>query len=328
MTGTGVPGSLSARPPREWLEPLLEALPAARVAVFGDFALDAYWMVEGDSGELSLETGLPVVRVRSQRYAPGGAANVVANLRDLGVGRVRAVGVLGDDLFGRELEALLAGAGADVRALRPRQADWLTQVFAKPLDAGREQRRLDFGSFNELSRDARRSLELDLEQAVEESDVVILNQQVPRGVSTPAMIATLNAVIARHPGRRFVVDSRDRPGAYAGSVLKINDVELLLLAGAERRTRPIPLELTRRAALAVHAGTGEPLFITRGEEGILVVDQGAVHVVGGHPQPGPVDPVGAGDTAVSALAAALAAGADGVRAAELANAAAAISVRK
>ena len=68
--------------------------------------------------------------------------------------------------------------------------------------------------------------------------------------------------------------------------------------------------------------------MTRGEHGLLVADAAGVHVIHGIQVLDPVDPVGAGDTVVAALAAALAGGADIVTAATLANLAASITVRK
>ena len=95
----------------EWLEESLTAITEARVAVFGDFCLDCYWLIDPNLAELSLETQLPVHRVRQQRYSLGGAGNVAANLVDLGVGQVRAVGLVGGDLFGGRILELGGVAG-------------------------------------------------------------------------------------------------------------------------------------------------------------------------------------------------------------------------
>jgi len=73
------------------------------VAVIGDFCLDVYWTIDRSASEISLETGLKTEPVRLQRYAPGGAGNVVMNLAALGVRQVYPVGVLGNDPFGGEL---------------------------------------------------------------------------------------------------------------------------------------------------------------------------------------------------------------------------------
>src|ERR1039458_6878325 len=71
------------------LDLLLQSMHKAKVAVAGDFCLDAYWHLDEGPEEESIETGLPVHRVTDQRYSPGGAGNVVANLVALGVGQVR-----------------------------------------------------------------------------------------------------------------------------------------------------------------------------------------------------------------------------------------------
>src|SRR5208282_6035486 len=75
----------------------LDNLSQVSVAVIGDFCLDFYWMIDRSASEISLETGLKTEPVRLQRYAPGGAGNVVMNLAALGVQQVYPVGILGND---------------------------------------------------------------------------------------------------------------------------------------------------------------------------------------------------------------------------------------
>ena len=48
----------------ERMQGLLERMPQATVAVFGDFCVDGYWTLGREESELSIETGLPVRRVR------------------------------------------------------------------------------------------------------------------------------------------------------------------------------------------------------------------------------------------------------------------------
>ena len=298
-------------PYHNWLQECLARLPQARVGVFGDFCLDAYWLIDPDEGELSVETALPVRRVRRQRYSPGGAGNVATNLAALGVAEVRAVGLAGEDLFGRRLLALLEGIGVDTEGMLTGGEGWQTMVYAKPCVGERELNRIDFGTFNEISSADIDALAERLDAAAGECDAVVLNQQVPRGVSVPAMIQRINDVIAAHPACTFLVDSRHRPQQYRGAALKVNAREAAALCVAPEAT----------------VGA-QPVFITRGANGILVVAADGMHEVAGIGSPGPVDPVGAGDTVAAALAAALGSGSDPVTAARLANLAAAVTVRK
>ena len=89
-------------------------------------------------------------RVRSQRYSLGGAGNVVANLIDLGVGRVQAIGVVGTDLFGAELLRSWPSAVPKCDKMVIAE-DWQTMVYAKPCREDEEESRIDFGAFNVLT---------------------------------------------------------------------------------------------------------------------------------------------------------------------------------
>ena len=72
----------------------------------------------------------------------------------------------------------------------------------------------------------------------------------------------------------------------------------------------------------------QPVFISRGHDGIVVADGDDVHVVPGMDVPPPTDAVGAGDTVTATLAAVLGSGGDPITAARLANLAAAVTVSK
>jgi rfaE bifunctional protein kinase chain/domain len=312
-----------------WLEEALRRLADARVTVFGDFCLDAYWLVDPDESELSVETGLPVRRVRTQRYSPGGAGNVAVNLTALGVREVRAVGLIGDDAFGRLLTGLLQERGVDTAGLLRCQYDWQTMVFAKPHVAGEEQHRIDFGGFNEVRPETAAALAAELDRAAASSTAVILNQQVPAGTSPPHVIERLLEVVAARPRLPFVVDSRHRAELYRGASLKVNAHEAARLCGEPRAlTERVPDEAVRRHAAELSRRTGRPVFVTRGERGILAADAAGIEDVPGIQILEQTDPVGAGDTVVAALAAAVGSGADARTAARLANIAASVTVRK
>ena len=76
----------------------------ARLLVVGDLMLD-YW-VWGTVSRISPEAPVPVVDIAHHSYTPGGAANVVANLKTLGA-KVDLLGVVGADDIGRRLRVML-----------------------------------------------------------------------------------------------------------------------------------------------------------------------------------------------------------------------------
>ena len=53
-----------------------------KIAVIGDLMLDKY--VYGEVERISQEAPIPIIRVTDEKYAPGGAANVAANISTLG----------------------------------------------------------------------------------------------------------------------------------------------------------------------------------------------------------------------------------------------------
>jgi rfaE bifunctional protein kinase chain/domain len=324
MSGSGN-GKTSVAELRE----LLARMSQARVCVFGDFCLDAYWVIDGHEYELSAETRFPVQHVREQRYSLGGAGNVVANLAALGVGQVRGIGLIGDDLFGWELRRLIGKLGVNAQGLLVRP-EWQTGVFGKPHRLGQEHNRIDFGAFSELSPPLIDELAATLDAAAGHSDVVIINQQLPRGVTTAAMIERINAVIAGHPGTRFIVDSRDRAGLFRGATLKMNVREAAGLLGRDDlRPDEVPLLDVQKLARAICERTKRPAFITCGPGGIVVSDGRRARRMPGVVMAGQeLDTVGAGDTVVSAVAAAIAVGGDEWSAARLANLAASVTIRK
>ena len=59
---------------------ILDRIKETQIAVYGDFCLDAYWMLDPAGSEVSVETGLQAQAVKRHYYSLGGASNVVANL--------------------------------------------------------------------------------------------------------------------------------------------------------------------------------------------------------------------------------------------------------
>src|ERR1700733_2820740 len=79
---------------------LIGAFPQQTIGVVGDFVLDEF--VSGEISRVSREAPVLILRHRRTESYPGGAANAVFNLADLGA-RVLPVGVVGDADAGRQL---------------------------------------------------------------------------------------------------------------------------------------------------------------------------------------------------------------------------------
>jgi phosphoglycolate phosphatase-like HAD superfamily hydrolase len=110
---------------------------------------------------------------------------------------------------------------------------------------------------------------------------------------------------------------------------KLNDREALRLCGREGDADdPVPRQDAERAAETLHERWKTDVFLTRGSRGMLVRDSRGMEEVPGLQIMGRIDTVGAGDSALAGIAAALAAGRDGREAAVLGNFAAGVTVQK
>jgi bifunctional ADP-heptose synthase (sugar kinase/adenylyltransferase)/phosphoglycolate phosphatase-like HAD superfamily hydrolase len=307
---------------------ILSELPALRVGVVGDLCLDVYLRVEPEASEVSVETGLATQPVARQRYSLGGAGNVAANLRVMGIGTVRAFGLTGRDPYGGELRRLLHAAGVLSEGLGTQTEGWQTHAYTKVYVGEQEQPRLDYGNFNTLAPDTAAALLADVEARLPELDVLIINQQVTRGIHTQEFRRELQARLARHPSVLSIVDSRAYSAEFPLSLHKLNGREAAALCGVPAGQGPFPAEQASRLADTLYERWGRPLFLTRGENGCLVRDADGCHEVPGLLLLGRTDPVGAGDSLLAGVAAALAAGRTPAEAAAFGNLVAGVTVQK
>ena len=314
---------------RDWLADCLVRIRASRVAVFGDFCLDAYWTIDPPRQDVSIETGRPVRHVTEQRYSLGGAGNVVANLLALGVARVHAIGLVGQDLFGAQMIQMLDRLGAERTAVRADQNDWQTMVYAKPYLGEQELDRIDFGGTNRIESRTIARLMSDLDRVAGEVDAVVINQQINPGVVTVECVAAVKQIIRRHSQCTFIADARHHAALLEECALKLNVSEATRLLGSdEAKSGGNALSDVRSIVQQLSDRTGRAVFVTRGHDGILAAVRGEIVDVPGIQVVGQVDAVGAGDTVVAALAATLGSGCSIGDAARFANIAASITVRK
>lgn len=310
------------------LDAILTALRGLRVAVVGDFYLDRYLEIDPSREERSLETGLPAHQVSAVRVSAGGAGNVAANVAALGVAHVETFGIVGDDGAGVELSRTLRRFGIGTGGLIPGE-ERLTPTYTKPMLGGRELERLDIRDRAPMPAGLTERLVAFLEEWIPLVDAVLIVDQVEEpewGVVGTAMRGLLCGAAQRNPHIHFLATSRARVGAFHPMAIQANGREALRAVHGEDRAPTSEEAAQAGQALALRAR--RTAFITLGSEGILVCGADGCHSVPACAVDGPVDPVGAGDTAAAAILCALATGADADEAAEMGALAAAVTVRK
>ena len=299
----------------------LNGFHSARVLVLGDVMLDRF--VYGTVERISPEAPIPVLSVERSADMPGGAANVARNLAALG-GRAILLGVVGDDEAAEDLRAQLAASPA-IEARLISDASRPTSVKSRYVAEGQQIMRADRESRRPLSAAAERRVLDALAAALPEVQVVVLSDYAKGVLSDSVTRAAID--LARGSGKTVLVDPKSADLArYRGAtVLTPNRLELQRACGQDCLTDEQVIAGARRY---LDGGIAEVMVVTRGKDGLSVIPaQGAaVHLPAAARQV--FDVSGAGDTVMATLALGLAAGADTVEAAAVANVAAGIVVGK
>ncbi len=307
------------------IEKLLNDPPQGKIGVIGDFCTDVYWDIEPEKGEVSLETGLTTIPVTAARYSPGGAGNIVANLRGLAVEKIPCAGALGHDPFGSWMRDELIGRTPEYAAnlLSVGRKEFHTPVYCKPLLQSVEQPRIDLGN-TPLTPDEEDLLLDELEKLLPELNVLIINGQLTNGIHHGKNFRRRFAGVVQKfvPQVKFVFDGRDYLNAYKGVTLKINASAASQLAFGNSGHAPAD------SGRAILERTGDELVITDGENGCYVFEKNRTTFIPAIRYDGPVDTVGAGDSFTAGFAYGLAAGASLVNAAEFGTCCSAVTIRK
>jgi rfaE bifunctional protein kinase chain/domain len=311
----------------ERLKKIVESFPKVTVTVVGDLVADEF--VFGEISRVSREAPVLILKHRERTIMPGGGANAINNLADLGV-NVLPVGVVGDDEAGRLLLKTFRHKHIAVSGvLKDKSYTTVTKtrILAGMTHTARQQVvRVDREPEAEPNRHLKRELVLAAREYVRASDAVLISDY-GYGAASPAI---LNAIRERGrlDGVPVVLDSRYRMLQYSGIVAatpnepeveaalgtRIGNDWTRLCAAGEKVMSLLKLQslvITRgRDGMAAFAGKHKPVDIP-----IFGSDQVA-------------DVTGAGDTVIATFAAAFAAGASTEEAAHLANYAGGIVVMK
>ena len=297
-----------------------------KIMVIGDMIADGY--IEGRISRISREAPVLVLEYAGETIVPGGAANVVHNVAALS-GHVQAVGIIGDDYSGAELVRVLNAKGADTTGLiidASRPTITKTRIMAGGQATVRQQVvRIDRETKQPLSIDiAARELTY-IQKHLKDVQAVILSDY-GNGSITPAIREWVISE-CRKLDIPCIVDSRYDIFAFKGAtVIKQNEAEAAAALGIEQ----IGDEDLEQAGLKLcHQLAARSLLLTRGAQGMtLFEDSDTITHIPVANVSEVYDVSGAGDTVVAVMALALAGGLGYMEAAQLANIAAGVVVRK
>lgn len=278
--------------------------------------------VWGKVKRISPEAPVPVVDVDYYTYTPGGAANVVNNLRALGA-NVSLSGVIGRDYIGSRLKRELKNKHVEIKGLitdSTRPTTLKTRIVAH----SQQVVRADYEKKDNVAKNIVKELIKFLEKKNDFDCVLISDYN--KGVITDDLMKKIIPVFLEK-GMKIVggpkpvniklfkdvtVVTLNQGEAGQCCDIEIKDEKSLCLAGEK-----ILVDLKAKAVL-----------VTRGEEGMSLFDEnGRIHHIPALASQ-VYDVSGAGDTVISVLALALSCGANLLDATILSNYAAAIVVKK
>lgn len=307
---------------RERAARLLKEFQGRTALVVGDLIFDSF--VYGAVERISREAPVPILSEHRREAMLGGAGNLARNTASLG-GRVRLVSVIGDDLEGEAAARLaLEACGDEARLVtapgRP------TPSKVRYVSNNQQMFCVDRDPPCGIDETVQNNVLDALTAALPGCDVVIVSDY-GRGALQPGLIAAIIEA-ARAAGVPVCVDPRgaDFTRYDGATIIKPNADELACETGL-----PVSAEAEAEAALArlkQALPQTDALLVTRGAEGMCLLDEaGRFHHHRSRPR-AVFDVSGAGDTALAALSLGLAGGLALADSMALADLAAGVAVSK
>jgi len=291
----------------------------ARIMVVGDLMVDEY--IWGSVSRISPEAPVPVVSVTSESLRLGGAGNVINNIHTLG-GKVLLGGVVGNDEMGRKVVQDLHKMGVDPRGVVV-EADWITTVKTRIIASHQQVVRYDREIVRTIHPEAMKKILALLDEEISRLDAVLISDY-GKGVVCEELVEKVRSRVLG-AGKILTVDPKVKNFPLFRKVTAItpNHHEAGQAAGRWIQSEEDLLAVGRQLLKQLEA---KAVLITRGEKGMtLFQEDGEItHIPTMAKEV--FDVTGAGDTVISVLTLALAAGAQVKQAAILSNYAAGIVV--
>ena len=292
----------------------------SQVLVIGDVMLDRYW--HGSTSRISPEAPVPVVRVGQTEDRAGGAANVALNIAALGA-RVSLMGVIGKDDSGQALKQRMAAAKIKTDFVVSKQTPTITKL--RVISRHQQLIRMDFEEA--ITAEDATALGKKACLSLKNAGAIILSDYAKGSLHNPQLIIKA----ARALKVPVFIDPKGTDfSPYRGATLLTPNLHEFEAVVGPCKTEA---ELVKKGKNLLKKLQLDALLITRGEHGMtLLTKTAAKHAPSELHLPARAvevfDVTGAGDTVISVLAAAVAAGEPLPHAVALANVAAGIVVGK
>ena len=290
------------------------------IAVIGDVMLDRYFW--GSVTRISPEAPVPVIDVEKESVHLGGAANVAANLKSLGL-ETLLCGVIGNDNSGKSFVNVAAQRGINPDGLfidsnRP------TTVKTRIIGNNQQIARIDREVRENISSEGLTYILNNLNNINDLSGIIL--QDYNKGTITKELIQKVMDFSKLKDIPVYVDPKRDNFFLYKGvTVVKPNRKEAQQALGLALRNETEVISAGKKLLELLNC---ENVLITLGAEGMMLFEKNgtissvptkARHIA---------DVSGAGDTAIATLSATISGGANVQEASAMANYASGIVCEK
>jgi rfaE bifunctional protein kinase chain/domain len=283
-----------------------------RIAIIGDMMLDVYF--RGDVKRISPEAPVPVIEVESEFFRFGGAANCALNIQSLG-GIPVPVGVIGYDTNGSVFTSLLEENRIDQSGILiddERPTTTKTRVIAD----SQHIVRIDKEQKNYINNKLQKKILDFIKSIIKGLDGIIL-QDYNKGVMTPDLIREIISLANKNNVLITVDPKFNNFFLYKNvTVFKPNRKEAEDVLGIKIKRDE---DISKAGKLLMNKLKAKNVLLTLGEGGVAVFQKNVREKRLPTKARKVADVSGAGDTVISTLTMALAAGADILEASYLAN---------
>jgi D-glycero-beta-D-manno-heptose-7-phosphate kinase len=295
------------------------------ILVIGDLGVDKYTF--GEVKRISPEAPVPVLEVSREWNKLGLAANVVDNLKSLGVNSTLC-GIIGEDTRAELVEHLLEERGLHTWGL-VRDKSRMTTYKERVTTATQQICRIDYESKTPMDHETHKRILSRIEQFSSGHSGVIL-EDYGKGLFTEKLCQQIISLYNEKNTLIAVDPSRSTPPLWyrGATLLKPNRQEAHMLIEALGYFKERDLEVI--ASLLIEKLALKKVLITLGPDGMAMLDSeadGKLHLI-----PTAANEVfdvsGAGDTAIAAVTSALLSGASLEEAAWVGNCASGVVVGK
>lgn len=304
----------------------IDSLKKPSILVVGDFAIDE--MVFGQTERISREAPVLILEHTDTKIILGTASNAAHNISTLNEGKVGAIGVYGDDYYGKVLLNALTEANININYMvkdPSRKTTTKTRISGSCSQSVTQQIvRIDRQTKTPLSKEIEQQVINSIKQAMPHYDGVILSdyhlgcltENVIKATIDEAkklnkiVVADIQKSMERYKGVCAITPNQPDTEKFTGFYIKDDDD---LKKAGERLLEELNLEY---------------LLLTRGEKGMAVFEKGKeMKKIPAFNKKEVFDVTGAGDTVVAAFTLALCAGFSPYEAAIIGNSAASITIR-